>query len=131
MREAPTRPTSRPPLIGSRLVTVIAWFSGISPPGGSPYGRTIRIDDQGVTMRSKNRSATIAVGIGLALAAATPVAQAKAPSVDRPATSFYTARTLNALDQRWNAEAASFAPGRALKALDARWNAEARSFGRR
>ena len=75
-------------------------------------------------MRSKNRGATIAVGIGLALAAATPVAQAKAPSVDRPATSFYTARALNALDQRWNAEAASFAPGRALRgprcALDAR-----------
>jgi type IV secretory pathway TrbL component len=91
----------------------------------------MRTDDQGVTMRAKNRGATIAVGIGLALAAALPAAQAKAPSVDRPATSFYSARALNALGARWNAEAASFSgTARAQRAVDARWNAEARSFGR-
>ena len=59
-------------------------------------------------MRTRNLSAKIAVALGLALAAATPVAQAKAPSVDTPARSFYTARALHALDARWNAEAASF-----------------------
>jgi hypothetical protein len=59
-------------------------------------------------MRSRNLSAKIAVGIGLALAGAIPVAQAKAPVAHRPAASFYTARALQALDARWNAEARSF-----------------------
>jgi hypothetical protein len=80
-------------------------------------------------MRGRNRGATIAVGIGLTLAGALPAGQAKAPVLDRPATSFYSARALSALAARWNAEAASYSPARAVNALDARWNAEARAYG--
>jgi hypothetical protein len=87
--------------------------------------------EKGFTMGSRKRNATIAVGIGLALAGAIPAAQAEAPVLDRPATSFYTARALHALDGRWNAEAASFSNARALKALDGRWIAESRSYRRR
>jgi hypothetical protein len=82
-------------------------------------------------MRTRSLSVRIGVGIGLALAGALPGAQAKAPVHDHPATSAAEVRALNALDQRWNAEAARFSPMRALLALDVRWNAEARSFGRR
>jgi len=64
-----------------------------------------RRHDKGFTMRGRNRGATIAVGIGLTLAGALPAGQAKAPVLDRPAASFYSARALNALDARWNAEA--------------------------
>ena len=81
-------------------------------------------------MRGGNLSARIGVGIALAVAGTIPAGHAKAPVVDRAATAFTSARALNALDQRWNAEAARFSPARARKALDARWIAEARSFQR-
>lgn len=107
------------------------WVSGISLRVAPPYGRITRTDDKGSQiMQGRTLSVKIAVGVGLALAGAVPIADAKAPRVDRPAVSFYTPQALNALDRRWNAEAASFGPARALKALDGRWNAEARRFGR-
>jgi hypothetical protein len=79
-------------------------------------------------MRSKNFGRTVAVGIGLALAAMIPAAsQARETGYKDQAASAYSAQALNALNARWNAEAASYKAR--LKALDASWNVATRRYG--
>src|SRR5690242_8022308 len=81
-----------------------------------------------------SRIAAVVTGAGMALGAGIPVAQAAAPSVHSNASA-HAAQALNALNARWNAEAAAYrasqaelAQARAIGALDARLNAQARGY---
>ena len=86
-------------------------------------------------MSRKTTLASIVAGAGMALAAGIPAAQAIAPSIRSDDASAHVAQALNALNARWNAEAAAYrasqarlAEARAVNALDQRWNAVAKAY---
>ena len=82
-------------------------------------------------MRATNLGRTVAVGAGLALAAMIPaVSQARETANTTHATSAISLQTLNALNARWNAEAAGYKVLQArLKALEGEWNVAPRRYG--
>ena len=86
------------------------------------------------------RTSIFAVGLTLALAAPA-AASARAVTNQAGDTYFFTehsqhvTQALNALNARWNAEAAAYrasqaqlASDRAIKAVDDRWNAQAKAY---
>jgi hypothetical protein len=86
-------------------------------------------------MNSRNLTRSIVAGAVIALGAGTPAAQAIASVVHHPTASAHAAQALNALDARWNTEAAAYrasqaqlAADRAIRAIDDRWNAQARAY---
>ena len=86
-------------------------------------------------MNSRNLTRSIVAGAVIALGAEITAAQAIAPVVHHPTASAHAAQALNALDARWNAQAANYrasqaqlAADRAIKAVDDRWNAQAKAY---
>ena len=86
-------------------------------------------------MDSRKLTRSIVAGAVIALGAEITAAQAIAPVVHHPTASAHAAQALNALNARWNAEAAAYgaaqaklAADRAIKAVDDRWNAQAKAY---
>ena len=86
-------------------------------------------------MDSRKLTRSIVAGAVIALGAGIPAAQAIAPVVHHTTASARAAQALNALNARWNAEAAAYkaaqaqlAADRAIKAVDDRWNAQAKAY---
>ena len=86
-------------------------------------------------MNSRKLCRSIVAGAVIALGAGTPAAQAITPVVHHPSASAHAAQALNALNARWNAQAAAYtasraqlAADRAIRAVDDRWNAQASAY---
>ncbi len=86
-------------------------------------------------MASRTFFASTIAGVGLALATAIPAAQATAPVHRGTQASAHATQALNALNARWNAEAAAYraaqtrqAEARAVNALDLRLTAQAKAY---
>jgi hypothetical protein len=86
------------------------------------------------------RTSILAIGVTLALVA--PAAASARPVTNQAGDTYFVtehsqhaAQALNALNARWNAEAAAYrasqaqlAADRAIKAVDDRWNAQAKAY---
>jgi hypothetical protein len=86
-------------------------------------------------MNSRKLTGSIVAGAVIALGAGIPAAQAIAPVVHDTKASAHAAQALNALNARWNAQAAAYtasraqlAADRAIRAVDDRWNAQASAY---